>query len=170
MAKPEHLVRRLAALAGVVAFVVTAVAWLQAPRGISADDAVDVAQRAFVAAGLTDAVVEPHPERGDYASADHPTVAVWKTVAELGDGSVQLWLARADGASVFLDDRTDDGAAQLLTDEQFERLASFFDHPADDRSAGRNVALTIAAALVALVAVTLARDPFALASPQQEMS
>ena len=165
------MLRGLAALAGAVAFVVTAVAWTQGPKGISGDDAVSVAQRAFQAAGLTDAVVEPHAERGDYAAdGERSPIAVWKTVADVQDGSVQLWLARSDGGSVFLDDRTDDGAAQLLTDEQFERLASFFDHPVSGRPAGRNMALTIAAALVALVAATLARDPFARRPAQQEMS
>lgn len=162
-------VRALAALAGVVAFIVTGAAWLQSPHGITGDDAVRVAQRAFAAAGLGDAVVEPHPVPDDYdADGESSPTAVWKTVAALGEGKVELWLARSDGGSVFLDDRTDDGAAQLLTDQQFERLADYFDNPAAGRQASRNVAVTVAAALVALVAATLARDPFPTRRPSDE--
>lgn len=159
------MLRALAILAGAIAFVVTAVAWLQTPHGMTADEAVQAAARALRSVGLADVVVEPHPTATDYSSSEGGSpIAVWKTVAEVGDGTVELWLARSDGQSVFLDDRTPDGHAQLLTDDQFGELARGFPNPAAERQVHRNLVITVAAALLAMVAVTLARDPVALAS------
>lgn len=154
------LARPLAALAAVVAVAVTAVAWLQAPSDISGHEAVQAARAAFAAAGLADADVRPRAEPGDYSTGTGKApIRVWKTFADLEGGTVELWLAQTDGESVFLDDRTPDGTSQLLTDVQFQELADHYENPALGRRVRRNLALTLAAALVALVAVTLARDP-----------
>lgn len=154
------LVRPLAALAGVVAVVVTAVGWLQTPGKITGREAVQTARHAFAAAGLADAEVRPRAEAGDYSvGTGKAPIEVWKTFAALEGGTVELWLAQADGESVFLDDRTPDGTSHLLTDAQFQELADHDENPALGRRVRRNLALTLAAALVALVAVTFARDP-----------
>lgn len=156
------LVRPVAGAAALVAVVVTAVGWLQSPSALTGDEAVAVAKEAFAAAGLADAVVRSRPEPGDYSpGGDAAEVPVWKTFAELDDGTVELWLAKADGESVFLDDRTPDGTSQLLSQAQFEQLADHYENPALARQVRRNVVLTLAAALVALVGVTLAREPLA---------
>lgn len=157
------LVRPVAAVAALVAVLVTAVGWLQSPDALTGDEAVVAAKEAFAAAGLDDAVVRPRPEPGDYSTGDDgPQVPVWKTFAELDEGTVELWLAKSDGESVFLDDRTPDGSSQLLSDAQFEQLADHYENPALGRQVRRNIVLTLAAALLALVGVTLAREPLAL--------
>lgn len=142
----------------------TMVGWLEADpiTPITPDEAVAIAERAFEAAGVRDAAVRPEAVPGRYSSPGDEPVPVWKTFVDLDEGTVELWLARADGESVYLDDRTADGAGQLLTDRQFQALADHYENPALDRQRRRNVALTVAAALVVLVAATLARDPLAL--------
>lgn len=146
-----------------MALVVTAVGWLQAPDGITGAEAITAARGAFVAAGLTDGVVRPQAEPGDYpAGPGRSPIPVWKTFADVGGGTVELWLARSDGESVFLDDRTPDGTAQLLSEAQFDVLADHYENPALGRQVRRDLALTAAAALVALVAATIAHDPVAL--------
>jgi hypothetical protein len=144
----------------VVAIAVVAMGWLQDPKAITADEALSAARGAYVAAGLRDAVVDPHAERGTYTSTtDDERVPVWKTTAAYDGGTIKLWLARADGESVFLDDRAPDGKSQLLTEAQFRRLADHYDNPAMDRQVRRNLVLTLAASLIALVAVRLALVP-----------
>lgn len=135
---------------------VVAVGWLQSPDHITAPEAVAAAQSAYAAAGLNGAVVDPHPESGEYAGGSgHEPVAVWQTVAALDGGTVQLWLSRADGEAVFLDDRAPDGASQLLSDAQFQQLADHYENPAIGRQVRRNLLLTLGAVLVALVGFRL---------------
>lgn len=146
-----------------MALVVTAVGWLQAPDSITGAEAVTAARGAFAAAGLGDGVVRPQAEPGDYpAGPGRSPIPVWRTFADVAGGTVELWLARSDGESVFLDDRTPDGTAQLLSDAQFEVLADHYENPALGRQVRRNLVLTAAAALVAFVAATIAHGPVAL--------
>jgi hypothetical protein len=149
-------------LTGVVAVAITTAGWLQAPDELTRAEAVAAATSAFEAAGVEGAIVQPRATAGVYPASDGSApIEVWKTVADLEDGTVELWLARADGQSVFLDDRTPDGTSQVLSDAQFEELARHHENPAVPRQVRRNLVLTVAAALVALVGVTLARHPFA---------
>ena len=83
---------------------------------------------------------------------------MWKTTANVEDGTVQLWLSREDGEPVYLDDRTPDGAAQLLTDAQFREIGNHFENPALGRQLRRNLLATLAAALILGVAVLLGVD------------
>ncbi|MGQ0431102.1 MAG: hypothetical protein ACT452_01695 [Microthrixaceae bacterium] len=160
---------RIAAAAfALVAVCAAAVAWLQNPHHITASEAVRAAERAFAAAGVDGAVVDPHPAAGVHVDAGGNRVAVWITDAELDDGTVQLWLARSDGASVYLDDRASDGASHLLTEPQFERLDAFYENPAVARQIRRNVVLTVAAALLAAIAACVAvttSNPAPVAAP-----
>jgi hypothetical protein len=148
-----------ALLLGLVAVALTAVAWLQRPDHITAGEAVRAATGAFESAGLDDASVALRAVRDTYdAGGGDAPIEVWKTTATLEDGTVELWLARHDGEPVFLDDRTPDGAAQLLTDDQFRRIADHFENPALGRQLWRNVLVTLAAGLILGTSIRLGLD------------
>ena len=133
-----------------VALASVVLAWLQNPGRVTAGEAVTAAEKAFASAGLRGAAVDDTPEldvfRGD---DDDAAITVWKTRAELDAGTVELWLARSDGSLVFLDDRNADGSSQLLTDAEFKRLQDHDENPAVPRKVRRNIALSVAALLVA---------------------
>ena len=145
----------LAAVAiAVVAIAVVAVGWLQSPPDITAAEAVDAARGAFRAAGVEEARVDPRPRADTYRPAGgDEALPVWRTSTRVRGGRVELWLAREDGEPVFLDDRSGDGAVQLLSDDQFEALAGHYENPATARQIRRNLMLTVAAALATAVAV-----------------
>ena len=148
-----------ALLLGLVAVGLTAAAWLQRPDHITAGEAVRAATGAFEAAGLQDASVALRAVPGSYdAGGDAAVVKVWKTRATIEDGTVELWLSREDGEPVYLDDRTADGAAQLLTDAQFRDIGNHFENPALGRQLRRNLLATVAAALILGVSVLLGVD------------
>jgi hypothetical protein len=154
------MMRRSAALVvGLVAVALTAAAWLQEPAHITSVEAVRAATGAFEAAGLQEASVALRALPGTYdAGDDSEPIRVWKTTAMLEDGTVELWLSRQDGEPVYLDDRTPDGAAQLLTDAQFEQIGDHFENPALGRQLRRNLLATLAAALILGVSVLLGMD------------
>lgn len=145
---------RGAAAFGLVAVAVVAIGWLQSPPDITSAEAVSAASGAFRAAGVDGARVDPHPRAGTYHPADDGApLAVWRTSTRVRGGAVALWLAREDGEPVFLDDRSGDGATQLLSNSEFQALAAHFENPAADRQIRRNLVLTLAAGLVAASAV-----------------
>lgn len=150
------LPRSAALLVGLLAIALVGVAWLQEPEDITAREAVRAAAGAFEAAGLEDASIALRAVADTYEPGDdRPHVPVWKTTATLEGGAVELWLSREDGEPVFLDDRTNDGAAQLLTDDQFRSIADHFENPALGRQLRRNLLVTLAAALILGTAVLL---------------
>lgn len=147
--------------------------WLQAPDHLTAGEAVRAARSAFAQAGIQDVTVAPVARADTYDGADgtEPT-PVWKARGEIAAGSVELWLARDDGTPVFLDDRSANGTAHLLDDEQFSALGHHHRNPALDRQVRRNVWLTVAAALIAALTARLATDlagPAPSAHPDQEI-
>lgn len=145
---------RGAAAFGLVAVAVVAIGWLQSPPDITGAEAVSAARGAFRAAGVDGARVDPHPRAGTYRPADDGApLAVWRTSTRVRGGAVALWLAREDGEPVFLDDRSGDGATQLLSDSEFQALAAHFENPAAGRQIRRNLVLTLAAGLVVASAV-----------------
>jgi len=152
-----------AAVLGAVAVGAVLVAWLQDPEPITAHEAAGVAAAAFAAAGVPDARVGAEPSRATYdPGGGDALIEVWRTVAEVDGGTIQLWLAREDAEPVFLDDRTPDGTAQLLTDAQFDALADVDDNPALDRRVRRNLVAALAGAGIVLLAAVLAtqtREP-----------
>jgi Flp pilus assembly protein TadB len=153
------MLRRLALAVAVVAIAVAAAAWLEQPDDISAREAVRAATGAFEAAGLEDASVDLRAHADTYESRDGERIRVWRTSAQVEEGPVELWLAREDGEPVYLDDRSPDGTAQLLTDEQFEAIGDHFENPALGRQVRRNLLLTLGAALVlAVIAVFVTSD------------
>ncbi len=148
--------RVVAAAFGLVAVAVVTLAWLESPDRLTSLEAATIAANAYEDAGVTDAVVDPRPEPGMYTSVSgKDLVPVWKTTATVGEGTVELWLSRIDGESVFLDDRSPDGASQLLTEDQFRRLADHYENPAVGRQVRRNLLITLAAGLVVLIALRL---------------
>lgn len=148
-----------ALLIGLVAIALTATAWLQRPDDITAGEAVRAATGAFRAAGLEDASVALRAVSGTYEPGDDQApIEVWKTEAELEAGTVELWLAREDGEPVFLDDRTADGAAQLLTDAQFREIGDHSENPALGRQVRRSLLATLAAGLILGTALLLGLD------------
>lgn len=145
-----------ALLLGLTAVALTAVAWLQGPDHITSREAVQAAAGAFEAAGLEEASVSLRAVADTYdADGDRSPVEVWKTTANLEDGTVELWLSRKDGEPVFLDDRTSDGAAQLLTDAQFRQIGEHSENPALGRQLRRNLIVTLAGALILGTSVLL---------------
>ena len=139
---------------GLAAVAVVAVGWLQSPPDITASEAVDAARGAFRAAGVDGARVDPRPRADAYRPAGgREALPVWRTSTRVRGGRVELWLAREDGEPVFLDDRSGDGAVQLLSDAEFNDLADHYENPATARQIRRNLALTIAAALATAIAV-----------------
>ncbi|HEX4868966.1 MAG TPA: hypothetical protein VFV32_15245 [Acidimicrobiales bacterium] len=148
-----------------VAVAVTGIAWMQEPDPVSARDAVAVAGHALTAAGV-EATVDRHPAAGEYQPTSGDPVPVWEVQAALPAGAVDLWIARDDGQAVFLDDRTDDGTGQLLTDAQVAAVGGHRSNPALARQVRRNVLVTVAALLVAVVALWAARHRSHLTSPR----
>ena len=149
--------RFLAIGVAAVALATVGLGWIQNPDGITAAEARSAAEDAFRATGLEHAVVGRHPTKDVYVAVEGDSpIDVWKTSAAFAGGTVELWLARSDGESVFLDDRSPDGSSQLLTDAQFRKLAGHFDNPAVGRQVRRNVFLTGAGALIMLLALALA--------------
>lgn len=145
-------------LAALVAVGCTLGGWLQAPDALTAREAVDAASDAFAAAGLHDVEVAEEAAAGTYSpGGDDGRVPVWLTSATYRGGTISLWLARDDGEAIYLDDRTPDGAEQLLTDEQVQAIADHDGSPAVGRQVRRNIVVTVAAALVLALALHHAR-------------
>jgi hypothetical protein len=142
-----------------VALATTLVGWLQAPDDLTAREAIDAAEAAYDAAGLGGVEVDAEVVSGTYSSGgDSDPVPVWLTSATLDGGTIALWLARADGEAVYLDDRTPDGSSQLLTERQARAIGDHDGSPAVGRQIRRNLALTVAAALIVVLAVRHARS------------
>src|SRR3546814_17897664 len=100
------------------------IGWLQEPDPITADEAVEVATDALRSADV-DGRVAADASSGTYEPTSGDPVAVWKTVATLdGGGTISLWLAQDDGEPVFLDDRSQSGATQLMAEAQVAALRS----------------------------------------------
>jgi hypothetical protein len=144
-----------------VAVACTATAWLRPVEELTAADAVEVARSALSAGGV-DARVDPAPGSGTYTTSDGQDVEVWKVLADVDGGLVAVWVARDDGAPVFLDDRAPGGEGQVLSDEAVLAISDHRGSPAHDRRLRANVAVTAAAVVLAAVAVQVtahARGP-----------
>lgn len=148
---------RSLALLGLALVAVAAVAggWLRDVPDISGDDAVAATEVAFDDAGLA-ATVDPVATRRRYLSGRRPAVDVWTVRARVRDSQVDVLLARSGAQPVAIDDRTADGTAYALTDAEYRAVATGIDDLSLARAVERNVALTVAAALVVAVCLALA--------------
>ena len=130
-------------------------AWLRPVPELTAADAVAVADDALAAGGV-DAIVDPAPGSGTYTTSAGQDVDVWKVLAEVDGDLVAVWVARDDGQPVFLDDRAPGGAGQVLSESAVSAIGDHRDNPARDRFVRRNLAVTVAALLLAAVGVQAA--------------
>jgi len=143
-----------AAAVVVAALASVGAAWAREPEPVSEERALDLAAEAFASAGV-DAAVGRGADRGTYEADDGSAVEVWQTTATVDERDVVLWVSRERGEPVYLDDRGDSGAVQVLTDDQFEALAAFDPTTPDDELRRENLAVTVAASVVALAAASL---------------
>ena len=145
---------RSIAAAGLVTVAVVAAgrAWREDVPDLTARDAVVALEDALRSAGV-EATVDPDPVRTTYASATHDPVDVWAVQATVGAESIELKLARSGADPVAIDDRNVEGDAYVLSEPEYEALASGIDDPARQRMIRRNIALTIAAVLVIALAL-----------------
>ena len=146
---------RSAAALGLVAVAVVSAgaAWRQDVPDLTAHDAVVAMEDALEQTGLV-ASVRPDPERTTYASRTRDRVEVWAVQASVRAQPIELLLARAGGDPVSIDDRNRDGSAYVLSEREVTALASCVDDPARRRTIRRIVALTVAAVLVIVLALT----------------
>ena len=135
------------------AVLVTVAAWNGAPPDLSADDA-----RAAARQQLEDAAVLVVRVGQDVRKDTYEGRAVWRVPVEVSGGEIQLYLARSDGAPVYLDDLGRDGR-RLLTDGQYARLREVAHNPLRDTWVDRNVQITVAAIVLLLVAIAFALVP-----------
>ncbi len=142
----------VAAAAAVVAIASVAAGWLDDAPDLTAADAVDATQDAFDAAGL-DASVDTDPVRATYDSRTHDRVEVWSVLATVRDEPVELQIARSGAHPMFIDDRTLDHTAFVLSRVEYEAVAGHVDDPALARTVRRNIALTFAAVLVVALSI-----------------
>ena len=138
----------------VVAIGTVGAAWLEEPPVLTAADAADAAEHAFAGAGV-DAAIRGEPSPSTYARRERGPVDVWLVLMAVRDEIVQLQLSRSGADPVAIDDRTIDGSSYVLSDAEYESVARHVDDPALDRQVRRNIAITVAAALVVAVALAL---------------
>lgn len=149
----RHLVSASAWVCVAVAGVALLVAWLSDPPALDAGDARAVAENSLRRIGFEDVSVAAKVDRREHRpAAGGAPIDAWRTRSTVEGGTVELWVAVRDGAAVFLLDRSADGTEQLLTDEQFEQLRTISVRPPADRMRTRNIAGTVAAAGIAVVA------------------
>jgi hypothetical protein len=135
-----------------VAIGAVGIAWLQDVPDITAEDAVTAAEGALEEAGL-EAEVEQEAQRSVYTTRARDPIDVWAVHATVRTVPIELRLAMAGAHPVSIDDRTPDGSAYVLSELEYEAVASSIDDPARDRRVERNISLTLAAALVVSLAV-----------------
>ena len=131
--------------------------WVGDPAPLDRAAARSAVRSAYEDAGL--AAVVGEPTRGVHDLGDGRSVEVWKTTAELPAGNIELWIRVVDGQAVYLDDRSSDGTASLLADEDVEAIEADLEGLPWERHVRRNVPLTVGAALVALLGARFATMP-----------
>jgi hypothetical protein len=132
------------------AVVVTVFAWGEPLPDLTAEDARQFSANAFEAAGFTEGAVRPDVEEATYREDDGPAFDVWITITDLEGQPVELWIDRERSQAVQIDDNTDQGP--LLTDDQFQTLDRYEEHPGADERRRRNWLVTGAATLAVAVA------------------
>jgi hypothetical protein len=131
----------------VVAVATLAVGWWSEPPPLTASDAVEAVEGALDDAGL-DATVADDPAPDTYRSRTREAVDVWAVRATVRSEAIELRVARVGAEPVAIDDRTPDGASYVLSDHEYQTVASHVEDIARSRRLRRNVALTVGALLV----------------------
>lgn len=154
----------LLALMGAVAVASVGIGWFEDPPSVTAREAATVVADALVGAGVS-ASVDPAPLASTYQPVGGQRVEVWQTFATVEGGTILISVAHDGAAPLFLDDRSPNGSAQLLSEAQFEAVVAGIEDPGRRRLLQRNISLTVAAALVLTVAVALGARPRPLETP-----
>jgi hypothetical protein len=140
-----------AIVAAVAAIVLAVLALVQPLPDLTEEDARRFTANAFAAAGFPDGEVSRRVESAVYAEPGGDVeFDVWVTTIELGGRPVELWIDRDGSQAVQIDDNTDQGP--LLTDDQFQTLDRYEEHPGADERRRRNWLVTGAATLAVAVA------------------
>ena len=95
----------------------------------------------------------PNPTPATYDAGGRDPIEVWVVQATVRSNPVELQLARVGAHAVYIDDRTPDGSAFLLSDLEYESVAAQLDDPTRVARIRRNIAITVAAVLVVAVAL-----------------
>ncbi len=148
----------LGVVTAMVAVGVVAAGWWAEVPEITAAEAADAVRGAFEEAGLP-AVIDGEPTASSYASSMQPAVEVWAVRATVRSTPIAVLLARSGAQPVQIDDRGPSGTEYVLSDVQYDSVASGIEDPALDRTLGRNITLTLAAGLIVAIALTLAFVP-----------
>jgi hypothetical protein len=135
-----------------VAIVTAGQAWREDVPDLTATDAVVAMEDALESIGL-EATVAPDPVSTTYASRTREPVAVWAVRATVRSEPIELQLARSGAHPVAIDDRNRDQTSYVLSELEYEALATNIDDPGRTRTIRRNVVLTVAAILVIALAL-----------------
>ena len=144
-----------------VALGVVGAAWFTPRPDLDAGQAADAAVGALASVGF-DATVTKPVTRTTHDTADGQQVAVWDVFADVDGEEIETQVRVDEGQLVYLDDRIGaDRSDRLLSDDQFAAIADYRDRVTLDDWIGRNVAASVAGALVALLAFVVAKrsDP-----------
>jgi hypothetical protein len=131
----------------VVAVATLAAAWWSDPAALTASEAVEAVEGALADAGL-DATVEADPTSDTYRSRTREAIDVWAVRATVRSEPIELRVARVGADPVAIDDRNPDGTSYVLSDHEYQTVASHVEDVARSRRLRRNVALTVGALLV----------------------
>ncbi|MGH9247136.1 MAG: hypothetical protein ACRD29_23005 [Acidimicrobiales bacterium] len=131
-------------------------AWAQPLARLNRDDARLFTAGALDAAGFDDVAVATEVAAGVYP--DQPSDAgefqVWITSAVTQGQTVRFWINREAPQALQIDDNTAEGTT-LLTDDQFQAVDSYDEHPRAEERLRRNLIATAAAVMGVTVAVVL---------------
>ena len=134
-----------------------AAAWFTPQPLLEADDAATVAVGALEDVGF-EGTVAGTPELTSHTPDDGDPVAAWTVFVDVDDDTVELRVQESAGQLVYVDDRIGaDDTERLLTDDQFARIGDYRDDAVFRDWVARNVAATVAAALIAVSGFVIAK-------------
>lgn len=134
-----------------------AAAWFTPQPLLEADDARSVALGALEDVGF-DGTVAGDPELISHTPDDGDAVAAWAVFVEVDDDTVELRVQESAGQLVYVDDRIGpDDIDRLLTDDEFEQIGDYRDDAVFRDWVARNVAASVAAALIAVCGFVIAK-------------
>ena len=134
-----------------------AAAWFTPQPPLETDDAESVALGALDDVGFS-GEVSGEPELISHTPDSGDPVAAWAVFVDVDDDTIELRVQESAGQLVYVDDRigTDD-ADRLLTDDEFEQIGDYRDDAVFRDWVDRNVAGTVAAALIAVSGFVIAK-------------
>lgn len=134
-----------------------AAAWFTPQPLLEVEDAESVAVGALDDVGFAGNVTGS-PELISHTPDDGDPVAAWAVFVEVDDDTVELRVQESAGQLVYVDDRIgDDDTDRLLTDDEFAQIGDYRDDAVFRGWVERNIAATVAAALIALSGFVIAK-------------